>query len=87
MITWLKNLLWNQATFEQYIRTGLAGFWAAYEMGLIPGESDQAWLWYLTRAALVLAFVFRAGEKNPQAEAPPKARRKRLRTPAPVVSP
>jgi hypothetical protein len=66
MITWLKNLLWNQATFEQYVRTGLAGFWGAYEMGLIPGETNNAWLWYLTRVALVLAFVLRAGEKNSQ---------------------
>lgn len=79
MLTWLKKLLWDQATFEQYVRTGLAGFWAAYEMGLIPAEATNAWLWYLSRIAIVLAFILRAGEKNPLPAAKQRPRRSPIR--------
>ena len=64
MLSWLKNLLYDSATFEQYLRTGFAGLWAAYEFGLIPKEVNTPWLWYVSKIALVLAFLMRAGDKN-----------------------
>ncbi len=66
MIGWLKNLLWDRATFEQYARTLLAGIWASYEMGLLPDFAEKSWMYYTTRLCLVFAFLLRAGDKNVQ---------------------
>jgi Leu/Phe-tRNA-protein transferase len=64
MITWVKRLLWDEATAAQYLRTGLAGIWAAYETGILPVFAEESWMWYVSRACLVLAFLMRAGDQN-----------------------
>ncbi|HEY7495886.1 MAG TPA: hypothetical protein VIH59_32880 [Candidatus Tectomicrobia bacterium] len=78
MLTWLKELLWQKATFEQYARTALAGLWIAYESNWLPDELITGPFWYVTRLALVLAFMLRAGEKNPTTK--PRARVRRVMT-------
>lgn len=67
MVDWIKNLLWDRATFEQYFRTALAGVWGAYEMGILPKFAEESWMYYVSRLCIVLAFLIRAGDKNPPA--------------------
>lgn len=64
MIAWLRNLLWDEATFTQYARTAIATFYSAYEMGLLPEFTESSIMWYITRLCIPLALLLRAGDKN-----------------------
>lgn len=60
MITWLKQLLYDQATFEQYARVVV----------FLAGESlvsfgPSAPYYWAGKALQGLALVLRAGDKNP----------------------
>lgn len=64
MLTWLKELLYDRATFTQYFRALLAAIWMAYETGLLPDAVEGTFMWYASKALLVVAFLMRAGDKN-----------------------
>ena len=64
MLAWIKDLLYDKATFTQYIRTAMAGIWFLYDTGQVPEFAESTTLWYISRACLALAFLLRAGDKN-----------------------
>ena len=70
MLAILKRALYEEAYFAQWVRTCFGAIYIAYETGLLPDALESSFMWYVSKAVLVIALFIRAGEKNPGSERP-----------------